>query len=175
MEAIVIFSNALVRKPYFQCSSRLSCEPCLHHFSDVSSRPPPRRSFLAPGRAKSRPRGAQVPKQGSRGPPKGPQNGTKIVTFRPGGSRPFFANCVFHVGVPPGPQKPQKNTFLGHFARTIFDCDSDARRQRNWPERALHSKIFNCDSDVITHCHHNCLRKWSGPRQSPEPPFILKF
>ena len=111
MGDILIFSNALVRKPYFQCSSRLSCEPCLHHFSDVSSRPPPRRSFLAPGRAKSRPRGAQVPKQGSRGPPKGPQNGTKIVTFRPGGSRPFFANCVFHVGVPPGPQKPQKTRF----------------------------------------------------------------
>ena len=111
MEAIVIFSNTLVRKPYFQCSSRLSCEPCWHHFSDVSSRPPPRRLFLAPGRAKSRPRGVQVPKQGSQGPPQGAQNGTKIVTFAPGGTRTFLANCVFDVGVPPGPQKPQKKCF----------------------------------------------------------------
>ena len=84
---ILIFSNTPMPKPCFHCSNRPSFESFPLHFSKVSSGPPPGRPFSCTGTCKVAPGGAQVPKQGSQGPPRATQNGTKIHTFGPGGNR----------------------------------------------------------------------------------------
>ena len=113
MEAIVIFSNPLVRKPYFQYSSRPSSETCLHRFSNMSSRPTPRRPFSGTGTCKVAPEGGPGAKTGLPRTPPGVPEWCQNRDFCPWWHSDVFGRTAFLTWryPPPGPKNLEKTCF----------------------------------------------------------------